>query len=544
MKLENKHFEFACLLFFFGLLVYYGMGVIMDHKISHETPYGYMASDAFWDLAQQTSINDAGNYKYMPYYMRAGFKDTIGFHMPVFGHLVVLFSKASNVPIHDSNLIVTFFFSIISVMVAYLIARNFSKNAAIISLAFAAFIYIKNFNIVYTWGIWDVVVASSFVLASVWALDKLELKYFAMILGILAAAVVLTHITEAFYIGMFIGVLMLVKLLKKELKLADIKKILFAGIIALLLSFYYLIIFKNGYGKAGVFSLALKLTNPESYDVVLGNFGLAQYAIIAGLAISLSIVLTKEKYLAPLMGAFFFFAGYTNFNETLGPRALQIRYLWPVYICILGGIAVYFLINAVIKSWKIYFSVILSMILGITIVGAYYTSTPQQGLVDKSHWQAISWFKDNSNEDAKILFFYGDPYTQEAVTFNTKRLGYRTDFNDFRDSLINKKIKRFYNINVAAADDGELLYRKSFLKFGYHYMEVNMSKYFGQQDICSFDYYVFDKVSRQQALAEYNKLIALELSKKDFIKPVFNNDIVVILKNNKIGADCIEERNF
>ena len=59
-----------------------------------------------------------------------------------------------------------------------------------------------------------------------------------------------------------------------------------------------------------------------------------------------------------------------------------------------------------------------------------------------------------------------------------------------------------------------------------------------------FDYLIFDKVSRQQVLAQYNLLIANELLGKDYISQEFENEVAVILKNNQVGADCIEERSF
>ena len=68
--------------------------------------------------------------------------------------------------------------------------------------------------------------------------------------------------------------------------------------------------------------------------------------------------------------------------------------------------------------------------------------------------------------------------------------------------------------------------------------------FFGPQDICKFNYIIFDKVSRQQVLAQYNLLIASEMLKNSYMSKVFENEAVVILKNNNIGADCIEERNF
>jgi len=44
-------------------------------------------------------------------------------------------------------------------------------------------------------------------------------------------------------------------------------------------------------------------------------------------------------------------------------------------------------------------------------------------------------------------------------------------------------------------------------------------------------------------LAQYNVLIASEMVKKN-ASVVFENDVVIILKNNMLGADCIEERSF
>ena len=64
----------------------------------------------------------------------------------------------------------------------------------------------------------------------------------------------------------------------------------------------------------------------------------------------------------------------------------------------------------------------------------------------------------------------------------------------------------------------------------------------GKKDICGFDYYVFDKVSRQPVFAQYNLLVASELQSKGSVK-VFENPVLIVMKNSK-GADCIEKRSF
>ena len=67
---------------------------------------------------------------------------------------------------------------------------------------------------------------------------------------------------------------------------------------------------------------------------------------------------------------------------------------------------------------------------------------------------------------------------------NAERVPYYIDFDSYREAIISKKILREYNIEVVAAGDGELPYRKTFFNYGFHYEELNRSDYFGFQDIC------------------------------------------------------------
>ena len=59
-----------------------------------------------------------------------------------------------------------------------------------------------------------------------------------------------------------------------------------------------------------------------------------------------------------------------------------------------------------------------------------------------------------------------------------------------------------------------------------------------QKDICSMEYYYFDKASREPALAQYNVAIINFLLENDWIEEIYSNGLVSILKNNKPGVDC------
>ena len=543
MKINSDTIEWSYIFLFSVFLVYIGMATTMNYKLVHSFPYGFSASDAFGEIAYTEGIKEFGSYKFLPYYIRYGFSDTLGFHMPVYNHVVAAFSFVSGLPAWDSLLVVGFLFSIFSLLAMYLLIRNFNRNVALIAIALSVFLYVRNFSIIYTWGIWDLVMATFFLISAAWILNKFEIKFAYILFAILAAGVALTHISEAIFLLIFALLFFSVKLLRKKFSLNDFKKLAIAGILALIFSFYYLVIFKFGYAAGGVEN-KFQYRAPEWFDVVLSQFGFFQFLIIAGLLVALFLLFTGNESAALLFGAFMLLTGYINFISSFAPRAFQTRYLWPIHLSALVGILIYFIFKFVIKEWKIVYSIAISLILSISITAAYYQKTANSGIVGEQHWNALTWISQNTQKDARLVYFYGDPYNQEAILWNQKRVSYRVNMEDFVNAIREGKVKREYNVEVAAADDAELLYRKGFLSFGYHYREINKTAYFGQNDICNFDYFVFDKVGSQQALIGYNAVIANDLVKSSIVQPVFDNGVVLILKNNNPGGKCIEERNI
>jgi hypothetical protein len=127
---------------------------------------------------------------------------------------------------------------------------------------------------------------------------------------------------------------------------------------------------------------------------------------------------------------------------------------------------------------------------------------------------------------------------------NSKRSHHQVDPDDFVKAIQDRKIKRVYVSELPGDTGGGITIMNSLFDFELATESLPSEYFFGPQDICKFDYIVFDKVSQQQVLAQYNLLIAQELVNKDYINPVFDNEVVVILKNNQAGDDCIEERSF
>ena len=164
--------------------------------------------------------------------------------------------------------------------------------------------------------------------------------------------------------------------------------------------------------------------------------------------------------------------------------------------------------------------------------------------MDIWHWEAFQWLGQNTPQDAKLYFFYGDAYDQDAILRNSKRMHGQIIPEDYVELLKNRTIKREISTEFPADHGAGMPYKKSFLSIGLHTRENSKSLFFqSHADVCVFDYHIFDKASRQPVLAQYNLLIANEMLAKGAQK-VFENQVVVVLKNNNVGGDCIEERSF
>ena len=72
--------------------------------------------------------------------------------------------------------------------------------------------------------------------------------------------------------------------------------------------------------------------------------------------------------------------------------------------------------------------------------------------------------------------------------------------------------------------------------------ELGEKYFYLHPDLCEMDYIVLDIQSRSPPLAQYNGIIAEEMINHGTHEIVFNNRVVVILKNIKLGEDCIDER--
>ncbi|MEK6869718.1 MAG: hypothetical protein AABX74_05780 [Nanoarchaeota archaeon] len=543
MNLEKPY-----LLVFFGLMLFLGVSNLWDHRLQHEFPYSYLASDTFQQQTRAEGIKDAGNYRLEPFYIVKGFKDVIGYYPPLIHHLGIALHSQTNIPVYDTAYFMVFFSAILAAFVMYVIIRSYSKHVAILSLPLSILIFSSKPYIGFLWGSWASITAQLMLICTFWAIRRIEIKKIGILLGIFLGALALSHTSELIYGVGFVLVYSIFLMFSRNFSLNFIRKITIAGIVSGVIAAYSLFIFANSFMAINPYQFEISRDWGGTPTFYLADFNLLLIFLAIGAAAS--FMPAKKMKLPIMIGFYMLFIGYTNYIG-FGIRAFQPRLLWPVYFSFFFGLGLYMLVKAVpsklkavsVFSLSIFFILAFSNVLIIPNIPSY-SRVSSPGLMDLPHWEAFQWISENTPKESRIYFFYGDVYNQDAILRNSKRFHAQIDPDDFVASLQNKTVKRSYKSEVPADHGAGMPYLKSFLNIGLHQIEEEGSVLWGANDfdVCTFNYHVFDKVSRQPVLAQYNILIANGMIAKGS-QIVFENGAVAILKNNA-GDDCIEEGSF
>ena len=540
--------EKIILVIFITIFLFIGLGSIFNHKIKHDFPNGYFASDAFQHQVRAEAIKDAGNFRYEANYISKGFEKVVGRYPPFIYHLSVILSYSSGIEVYDSIYFVALFFAVIAALLMYLIINDFNKSIALISLPLTFLIFTNPIVAGFTWGHWPSLLSQMFLLAFFWGIMRIELAKSYLLISAFFAAIIMTHTSEAVFAVMFLGIFFVTKFLTKNLKISEIKTIIIAFVISFILSLYYLIIFKDTLAKGETYKFIIEPIWQGNPGFYIMDFGVLSIFIVIGIIFSL--LKLKEVHASLILALVMLISGFLNYIG-FGLRSFQIRFFWPIYLSVFFGFGIYILLKFVIKKWNQTYSLAIFVILTIILTGVIkipkipqYNKLTSQGIMDSYHWSALTWLSKNTAINSKIYFFYGDIYSQDALLRNSKRVHYQIDPDDFVKAIQEKKIKRSYISELPGDSGGSLAGRISWFKLKDISADKPHEYFFGPQDICKFDYLVFDKPKNDNDIKVYNMIILSEMLKKNFIENVFENKVLIILKNNKAGADCIEERNF
>ena len=467
MNLEKPYLAIV-----FGLLLFLGVGNLWEHQLSHGFPYAYLASDTFQQQTRAEGIMDAGNYLHEPSYIVKGYTDVVGYYPPVLHHLGILLSYASGAPLYDTIYLIVFLSALAAVFVAYLIIRAASRQAAVLALPMALLLFSDKSYIGFLWGHWASIVGQMFLICVFWALARHEVGKSWILLGIFMGALALSHTSELLYGAGIVAIYSVYLLATKQLTKRFIVGVAYAALLSGLIAFYNLLIFVQSFQVINPYAFTVSRDWGGTPIFYLTDFG--ALLILMGVGLAVSIVMFRKMALPVMAGVFMLLVGYTNYIG-FGIRAFQPRLFWPIYLMFFFGMGIFVLVKFVPGQFRSLAGFGISGMFLVLFSGAFtvpylpaYHEVKSPGLMDPWHWESFQWIGKNTPSDARIYFFYGDPYEQDAILRNAKRTHVQVIPEDFITALQNRSLRRYYQTETPADHGAGMPYWRSFMDLGLH----------------------------------------------------------------------------
>ncbi len=530
-KIENIY-----LFLFFGIMLWLGLAGLWGNSLIHDYPVGYLASDNYLHYHIAENIFEEGGYKYGSLSLSGGYPDVIGHYYAVAGHLSAVITTISGIPTYDSLLLLIIICGVLCSLMIYFIIKRYNEKVAILSLPIATFLFAYNFYFIFLWGQYEMILATTFAILSLWAFDNIDKKWGPVALTISLSAAFLTHTAEFL---VMVGCLLTYSFLKLVLQkdFTKIKKLVIAIILSLAMVFNYVIIFLKviiaQQGNQPFMNLASP-TKDYLRTAVISNFG---YFLII-LAVGLVYYLISRKYfnLALFVSLFYLVWGFLNMlGGTAGSRSIPQRFFWPVYFMPFFGYGVYFIVSKFKKKNDLLIYIVSGLLIVASV--AYYHQPSQPGsLYGEDYNQLFKWIKGNTEKNSTVLFVFDNFYPQSSTLFDTFRINYFIDQNEYIDSLKSGMFKREYKIYLTGESTFRFPYRESLTSFKFHFK--SNEEILKTRDICSFDYIVFSRRAEINPINQFNGLFESILLNNTQISRPYSNMNIDVLKNND-KKDCL-----
>lgn len=519
-------------------LLWLGIGDIWGHRIHHPYPYTYLATDTFQHQTRAQWIKDQGNYQYEAPYYSAGFTDVIGFYPPLLNHLAVILSYLSGQEVYDVIILLPIIFAIIAVLIMYITIRSINPSLAMLALPFTTFMFfIKETLVAFFWGHWPALIGDFYLYASGIMITRLHEKNKWIILSFLLIGTILAHTAAFVFAGFFLAIWIAYTNYFATDKKPARKHIILTTIIVILATGFFLNLFRQSW----------MLIHPFKFEIItdwtggggflqFSHFGIIKYLLLAG--IPLAIMLAKQ-HTTLLLSLYFLIAGFGNYAG-LTIRAFNLRFYWPIMLTPLFALPIYWLVKKTGK-YKLLITILLTFILFSTITYAFYKrSVDQEGYMNTHIWDNLVWLRDNTPANATVYFAFGDYYDQDAGLGNAKRVFSRTETEDFVEYFKNGTLQRYLPIKLFVEAGAGLPYKTRPFAYNLHLLEqkdhLDNHKI---RDLCSYDYYVFDRVTQYPEIVTYSLKYAQKMIESGHFEPAHQNTWGFILHNKKPGEACL-----
>lgn len=539
--------EAIVLVVFTFCFLFFGLGTFLDHNINNQHIQKYGANDAFVYYSYSAYAKDTGQARTIGSYWLTEINSTEEYALfqPVLrivGDSSLSYFTSLNT--HDAIYVMLMFFLYITIMCFYLVIRRFNKHIALMSLAPSFLIFKFPFNISFYWGIWSFVSGIVFLAAIFLVLEKPKQQGSTLVLMILVAGLVYSYLKIFHFVFLFIGLVLLYRLYKKEVMFKEelVRWVIIIAGVALL-SFYYFRILNVSYGLSSGGSFVFGYLNPANEHGIatplFTSFGLMlEIIIILGLIIAL---FSKKNY-ANVLFIYLFVLCFSNYF-LFGESVMKLRLFWPVYMIFFFGLLV---LSAIVFSRKIlpdlkrldmdYLCFSLSIVFILLFAISFAFSMPNYVLAEPNHMQAYEWMKANTPKDSNMLYFYGAGFVQNSW-LPSQRKSFLVYNEDGSTNIYNNNSIRFLKL----AHYGDVDYKPLVVIKGLFSFEVSNNHTFANDDIfdiCNFDYFVFGRYGQNQDGLNRNQEYLQNLMNHGN-EVAYQNQAIVVIKNKFIGRDCI-----
>jgi hypothetical protein len=536
MLIKNKY-ETIIILLFSILFLYFGVGTLLDYEVRNEYPLNYFANDAFQYSSFSSYAKGSEQIRFVGKFMTYDLEGALFFLPPLrpIGESAV--SYFSGLSIYDSIQIMLMFYAYFSIMCFYLLIRRYNKYVAMLSLAPCFLIFSFPFNTAFTWGIWSFISGIIFLAAIFFYLEEPLQKGSVAISTILITGLLYSYLRIVHFVFLFVGIVLIWRIKKKELNLRNesIRWSKIAGL-SLLFSAYYLyttIISWDVLSGSGSFitSGLGKIVKSTGHGIIVPTYASLGWVVgvIIGMGFSLGLFLKKKNY-PFIASAYLFLICFSNYF-LFGASVMKFRFFWPVYVSMLFGLPVYYILsyaNRFLHKKGLTFF-IAAVILLVFFSSSYPFQVSESSLSEPNHQIAYKWMKENTDEDADFLFFYG--FFGQSSYLPAQRKVYllkEEDLIKFEELPTEFKVGAF----TGALNHAVRLNNSKSEKVYWHLEEIRTSKF----EVCDFDYWVFG-VGNNQDLMQKNMEYIQKLIEYGN-EPVFNNQYISIIKNTK-GDACV-----
>ncbi|HME86812.1 MAG TPA: hypothetical protein VKE88_00155 [Candidatus Nanoarchaeia archaeon] len=529
-------YAFLFLIVLFSFLNSYG-----GNTFVHESPYQFLAGDMFWLTSESEGIKSTNDVLNRPFFLSAGRTDIYNafpLGLPTATAEVSFFTGHET---FDSLFHLNFFFIIMSMVFVYFLLRKISIPVAMFGTPLALLFLKWPFSYPVNFGAQMSTMNMFTVFGSAVAFLYLKERWMFIVLGLLNGIGFYAHGRESLMFNLIVVLFFGYQILKKQFDLDVFKKYCMSVGVTIISMWPILPIYLKTLDVHEIdfsFLQFCPASPASSHPIFFSHFGILQWLIFAGIGLSAVTAFTKkldfEKSFVFLLGFGFLFNSYFC---VLGNKTTQIRHFFPLTLALFFGYALYVLYSQIPES-KSKGSLLL-IIAGVVLVFVYLNYNPgsiaEYPVSNPYTWDAIQWSQNNIPYNNTLLFMYGDNHYQYTLFFLSKKIHSSIEQKDYYATIQSKKITPYFPVIDGSL--GYLFVRTSF--FDVRYDGILFMK---NISLCDYDYVLYNKQSQNQLVQQYTNAVGSLLVTESGFTPAYQNDLVVILKNN--GGACFAERTF